>query len=78
MLLKCFPRLQRQCLKFQEEIDAHMKLRHPHIMRIVDAFTMDQHVVLVFASGAGERLDTHIRHASHSYQHSCRCTLRVC
>ena len=64
MLLKCFPRQQRRCLRFQDEISAHMKLRHPHIMRIVDAFAMDRHVVLVFASGTGERLDTYIRQAS--------------
>ena len=61
MLLKCFPRQQRRCLRFQDEISAHMKYRHPHIMRIVDAFAMDQHVVLVFASGGGERLDSYIR-----------------
>ena len=63
MLLKCFPRQQRRCLRFQEEVDAHMKLRHPHIIRIVDAFAMEQHIVLVYASGDGERLDAVIRQA---------------
>lgn len=63
MLLKCFPRAQKRCLRFQEEVDAHMKLRHPHIIRIVDAFAMEQHIVLVYASGDGERLETVVRYA---------------